>query len=144
MTTYSQREIVLLIERFEAEKLPKAEWTHEAHLVVAIWYCSKFDFNEALPLVRKNISRHNTSVGTPNTDNEGYHETITKFWLLVANDFLNLKKTGSISELCNAFIQSPYGKSSYPLEFYSTERLFSAQARHHWLEPDLKEINLFA
>lgn len=142
MTTYSQREIESLIERFEAEKLPKAEWTHEAHLVVAIWYCSKFDFNEALPLVRENITKHNTSLGTPNTDYEGYHETITKFWLLIVNDFIRLQKSGTVSRLCNDFIQSPYGKSSYPLEFYSTERLFSVEARQHWLEPDLKEISL--
>ena len=139
MHTYTQGEIESLIERFEARKLPKVEWTHEAHLVVAIWYCSKFRLDEALPLVRKNISNHNTSVGTPNTDNEGYHETITKFWLMAAMQFLKLQKTEPISELCNAFILSPYGKSSYPLEFYSAERLFSVEARHNWLEPDWRD-----
>ncbi len=53
MTHYSKQEIESLIERFEKRILPKAEWTHEAHLAVAIWYVSKYSFNEALNLVRE-------------------------------------------------------------------------------------------
>lgn len=139
-TTYSPEQIESLIERFEALKLPKVEWTHEAHLVVAIWYCSKFPFEEAVSLVRKYITRHNEAVCTPNSDTEGYHETITKFWLLIASDFLKNRDDESIEERCNAFIQADCGKSSFPLEFYSEERLFSVEARHNWMDPDLKEI----
>ncbi|MGB0175731.1 MAG: hypothetical protein ACPF9D_01105, partial [Owenweeksia sp.] len=77
--------------------LPKPEWTHEAHLVVAIWYSSLYPFEEALSLVRQNITAHNESVGTPNTDTEGYHETITRFWLMVARHFLAGCKEVSIT-----------------------------------------------
>lgn len=142
MTSYTKAEIESLIERFESRKLPKVEWTHNAHLVVAIWYCSKHPFAKALELTRQYITVHNESVGTPNTDTEGYHETITKFWLIVANHFIQTSEPASITELCNNFIQSEKASSSYPLNFYSKEKLFSVEGRHNWVEPDLREIEM--
>lgn len=140
MTSYTKAEIDSLIERFENRKLPRAEWTHEAHLVVAIWYCSKHPFEMALELTRQYITGHNESVGTPNTDTEGYHETITKFWLIAANNFILASEPVSITELCNNFLQSEMASSSYPMNFYSKEKLFSVEARHTWVEPDLNEL----
>jgi hypothetical protein len=139
--SFSDSQIESLISRFEMRQLPKTEWTHEAHLIVAIWYCSKHSLVEALDLVRANITNHNTAVGTPNSDQEGYHESITKFWLLIAKDFIKDRHIESMSDLCNAFIASPQGKSAYPLEYYSAELLFSMPARHRWIEPDLKELS---
>lgn len=141
MKNYTADEISSLIERFEKEVLPRVEWTHEAHLVVAIWYSHRYDFGKAMNLVRDYITNHNTSVGTPNTDTEGYHETITKFWLLVAQDFLKEHAFKTITEACNAFINSDKGSSQYPLDFYSEKCLFSVEARHNWLEPDLKSVS---
>jgi len=142
MKNYTKEEITSLIKRFELEKLPKVEWTHEAHLVVAIWYCSKYEFERAVDLVRGNISRHNESVGTENTDTSGYHETITKFWLLIARDFLKDKGDSSVEDNCNALINSIYGESKYPFNYYSPELLFTVKARHYWVYPDLKELKL--
>lgn len=140
MKNYTTLEINSLIARFELRTLPKVEWTHEAHLVVAIWYCSKHEFEEALALVREYISEHNEAVGTGNTDEDGYHESITKFWLLVASDFLKKQSDESIAKLCNDFINSAFGESHYPLSYYSKELLFSVKARHQWIAPDKKAI----
>jgi len=142
MKNYTQEEIHSLIERFENCILPKIEWTHEAHLVVAIWYCSNYQFEEALKLVRKNITAHNESVGTPNTDHEGYHETITKFWLLTALRFISECDKLPVSDLCNHFINSKFSSSNYPLNFYSEALLFSVNARHNWVEPDRMALSI--
>lgn len=144
MPHYTETEIHDLIQRFEVQKLPKKEWTHEAHLVVAIWYCNKHPFEEALPLVRDYITRHNTSVGTPNTDTEGYHESITRFWLHVADGFLKKNTFSTIGEACNAFIKAPLAQSNYPLTYYSPAVLFSTEARHNWVTPDLKKLDSLA
>ncbi len=141
MTHYSKEEIESLIERFEKRILPKVEWTHEAHLAIAIWYVSKYSFNEALNLVRDNITRHNESVGTPNTDYKGYHETITRFWLMVAHRFLSDKNKSDITANCNKLIVSEKGISNYPLLYYNGITLFSVKARHEWVEPDLKPFH---
>jgi len=140
MEHYTTTEIDALITRFEAQKLPRKEWTHGAHLVVAIWYNSHYETEQAINLVRTNITNHNASVGTPNTDTEGYHETITLFWMRVAKRFLQLHAFDSIAEACNALISSKWGTSNYPLEFYSTKALFSVHARHNWVDPDLKKL----
>ncbi|MBO6515286.1 MAG: GNAT family N-acetyltransferase [Bacteroidia bacterium] len=138
---YSPTEIDSLIERFEQQQLPRVEWTHEAHLVVAIWYCYHHPDAKALDLVRGFITNHNTSVGTPNTDTEGYHETITWFWLQIARKFIDKHDDFSIYELCNAFIDSKYASSKYPLEYYTEGVLFSVKARHEALMPDQKPLS---
>lgn len=138
---YSEDQISSLILRFEAQRLPKIEWTHEAHLTVAIWYSLKHDFNSSLMLVRKLIVNHNQSVGTPNSNSEGYHETITKFWLLVARDFIKGKESMPVVQLCNRFIESGFAGSNFPLEYYSPGLLFSVEARLDWVKPDLRGFN---
>ncbi len=137
---FSEAEICSLIERFEARKLPKQEWTHAAHLVVAIWYSAKYSPEEALALVRQNIRAHNQAVGTPNSDSEGYHETITRFWLMLGRSFLENGAYSSIAEACNTLILSPWGNSKYPLSCYSPEILYSVRARQQWVEPDLGKV----
>lgn len=134
---YSEREIESLIERFESKTLPKNEWTHQAHLVVAIWFCTHYEKETALNLVRNHIIKHNESVGTPNTDSEGYHETMTRFWLWVADQFLKSEEFVSVTEASNQFINSGFGAKNYPSIYYSKEVLFSLDARRGWVEPDL-------
>jgi hypothetical protein len=144
MKNYTAVEIESLIKRFEARTLPEVEWTHEAHLVVAIWYDRRHDFAIALPLVRDYISHHNESVGNQNTETEGYHESITKFWMVIASAFLKENEFNSDESACNAFINSDFGTSKFPLEFYSESRLFSVEARMNWVMPDLKELPAFS
>lgn len=141
MKNYTAKEIHSLIERFEKKELPKLEWTHEAHLVVAIWYCSYYDFAEAMNLVRLNIKSHNESVGTPNTKHEGYHESISMFWMIIAKVYLKKNIDISLELNCNHFINSKWGGSNVPLKYYSKDLLFSVKARLEWIEPDLKSIN---
>lgn len=140
MKNYTESEIYSLIERFEYGELPRIEWTHEAHLVVAIWYSRKYEAEQALNLVRTFITAHNESVGTPNTDTEGYHETITHFWLQVARGFIEKHPSTNIEEQCNAFINAEVAQSNYPLTYYSEALLFSVSARHNWVDPDLRSI----
>jgi hypothetical protein len=68
--------------------LPKAEWTHQAHLVATLYLlCERpdVDVELALPGI---IWRYNEASGTRNTDSGGYHETITRFYLRALGAFL--------------------------------------------------------
>ena len=141
---YSGQVIKSLISRFEFQSLPKSEWTHEAHLVVAIWYCWHNNYDEALDKVRLLILKYNEAVGIPNTDTEGYHESLTRFWLMNAYQFLHEHSCESIASAVNDFILSPRGARSYPLNYYTRDLLFSVEARHNWVYPDLKSMDPFA
>ena len=127
-----------LISRFEKSILPKPEWTHEAHLAVAVWFNWHYDEETALSIVRRLIIAHNESVGTPNTDSEGYHETITRFWLEVCRLFVSESNASSPIEAHLLVMKSEICSSKYPMEFYTPEHLFTVKARHEWVEPNIK------
>jgi hypothetical protein len=53
--------------------LPRAEWTHEAHLAATTYLLLRrrdIDVEAELPAL---IRRYNESVGGVNSDSEGYH-----------------------------------------------------------------------
>ena len=121
--------------------LPRAAWTHEAHLAAVITLIlehPEISLEQQLPGI---ISRFNESVGGVNDDIQGYHETITQFWIANARAHLAANPAGSLLDQVNAFILSPMGRRDAPLRYYSRERLFSVEARRHLVEPDLMRFD---
>jgi len=137
----SDAEIARLGERFLARALPKAEWTHEAHLATTTWLLLRrpdIDVDEELPDL---IRRYNESVGGVNSDSEGYHETITRVFLAGVRLFLSeADESEPLHELVNELLLSPMGRRDWPLRFYSRERLLSVEARRNFVSPDLAAL----
>lgn len=137
----SDAEIAHLGERFLALVLPKAEWTHEAHLATTSWLLMRrtdVDVDRQLPDL---IRRYNESVGGVNSDTEGYHETITRVFLHGVRLFLaEADLTEPLHELVNQLLLSPMGRRDWPLRFYSRERLLSVEARRVFVEPNLAAL----
>lgn len=143
MTDYSVRlfpddaAIRSLGERLLACALPKAEWTHEAHLAACAWLVlerPEMDLSRDLPGI---IRRYNESVGGVNDDTQGYHETITQGSLRGVRAFLNGRAADEpLVGKVNALLVSPHGRRDWLLEHYSRARLFSVAARREWVEPD--------
>jgi hypothetical protein len=131
------RDIETFVRDFEACTLPKPRWTHQAHLLVGLWYLSRHTPAEALDVVRKRIRAYNVAVGTANTDTSGYHETITRLYLKGIAAHMARHGTQSLAISLALLLKSPLARSDWPLEFYSRERLFSELARREWVEPDL-------
>ena len=72
----------LMGERLIAACLPRAEWTHAAHVAACLWLITErpdLDAARDLPGI---IRRHNDNVGTPNTDSSGFHATITQCYVV--------------------------------------------------------------
>ena len=138
---HTDAEIAHLGEGLLACTLERAEWTHEAHLGATAYLLLKrrdVDLDTEIPGI---IRRFNESVGGVNSDSEGYHETITRVFLHGVRLFLeeaDLRK--SLHDLVNELLLSAIGKRDWPLRFYSRERLFSVEARRHFVEPDLQAL----
>ena len=136
---HSDAEIERLGEGLVARTLPRPEWTHEAHLAATTYLLLRrpdIPLDEALPGI---IRSYNESVGGVNSDSEGYHETITRVFLHGIRLFLSEADTSEpLHELVNELLLSPMGRRDWPLRFYSPERLFSVEARRHFVEPDLR------
>ena len=120
--------------------LPKAEWTHDAHLRAGLWHVREYGAAPALPLLRARIMSYNESVGTANTDTSGYHETITRFYVVVIDRFLAGVDRGDDLDTLARQLIARYGDRKLPLHHYSEGRLFSVVARRSWVEPDLRPI----
>lgn len=133
-------EIRDLVAAFERCELPRAAWTHRAHLVMALWYLTHYGPDEGGERVRTGIKRFNAANGVAQTPNGGYHETITCFYLSVVARHLRDALPGtSLADLASTLVAA-WGDKNRPLEYYSRARLFSWEARTGWVEPDLKEL----
>jgi hypothetical protein len=135
-------DVVRLVARFEDGTLPKAEWTHQAHLTVALWYASRLPFEEALAVVRQGIQKINAAHGVATTPTGGYHETITRFYMMVICAYV-VEEAGAAGTDWAARVNrllARYGARDLPLRHYSKDLLMSARARFGWVEPDLQPI----
>lgn len=129
-----------IVEALIARTLPKAEWTHEAHLRAGLWHVLQHGAPAALDLLRTRISSYNESVGTLNTDTSGYHETITRFYVTVIDRFLAANDRAMPIDDLAARLLAECGDRRLPMRYYSEGRLFSVVARRSWVEPDLRSI----
>jgi hypothetical protein len=129
------------IKKFQDCNLPFHEWTHKAHLIVGLFHVLNHK-EDSLDLMRERIMKFNTSKGVINSDNSGYHETITIFWLWAIKKFLDAYHKKDFSrETIEALVNSKFAESKFPLNYYTKEHLMSVQARKNWIEPDLKKLD---
>jgi hypothetical protein len=137
----SDAEIVRIGDGLMARTLPRADWTHEAHLAATTYLLLRrpdIDVDKALPGI---IRAYNESVGGVNSDSEGYHETITRAFLRGLRLFLAEADIDEpLHELVNELLLSPMGRRDWPLRFYSPERLFSVEARREFAPPDVAAL----
>jgi hypothetical protein len=118
--------------------LPKSSWTHAAHFAAAIWLLAnhgRIFVDRELPGF---IRAYNEATGVANTDNSGYHETITQASIRAADAFLAGNPRRPLFATCNALMASPLGKPEWLLAYWSRARLFSVEARRAWVDPDLQ------
>lgn len=123
-----------------ARTLPRPEWTHEAHLATCAWLIlERPDLSPERDLPGL-IRRYNESVGGVNSDDEGYHETITQVSIVGVRAALARSEGAGLCERVNALLLAAEGRRDWPLRFYSRERLLSVEARRGWVEPDLAAL----
>jgi hypothetical protein len=127
-------EIAEFIRSFEDCSWPRARWTHHQHLVMALWYLLHHGRDEATRLIRDGIQRYNLAHG----NRTGYHETITLAWIAVIEQFLAVRGRQSPAAVLAAELLHTCGRPDFLFRYYSRDRLLSSEARHQWVEPDLR------
>jgi len=144
MPYISDTEIETLFGKFADLTLPKPEWTHSAHFAAAAWLITD-PLRNAKREMPDMIRAYNTACGVPNSDTDGYHETITLASIHLLGVFMDgLVPDTPLFEALNAVMASPLGRSNWPLTFWSEAVLFSPAARHNWTEPDLRPLEISA
>jgi hypothetical protein len=134
-------DIVHVGTRLLARTLPRADWTHEAHLAACLYLLRErpdIDVDERIADI---ISLYNESVGGVNDATQGYHETITRVYVHGVRLHLAARPEGEgLAEAVNTLLLSAIGRRDWPLRFYSRTRLLSSAARCQFLSPDLAPL----
>ena len=132
-----------LIAGFEDGTWPKARWTHAAHLALGACYILYGDAPDgASPRdrLRAGIPRYNFSQGGANTEDSGYHETLTCFWHDVIRDFiadLIRDQPAGMDRLAivRAVVTEFEPKRDLFRQYYDFDIVTSREARAKWIPP---------
>jgi hypothetical protein len=125
------------LRSFEEGTLAKSEWTHGAHVAAAASYLFDSNFERVLPLMRARIRAFNVAVGGANTATSGYHETLTRFWLLIVADSLRQHPPTSRLDAARHAVQVFGEARALHTLYYSGDVVKDSAARREWRPPDL-------
>ena len=126
-------EVRALVLAFETGSLGLAEFGHSAHLAVAMAYLADESLAAATVQMRTGLHRFLAHHG----QSGGYHETLTLFWMRLLDHLARYRHSRlPLWQRVNAVVRSHGG--SWPVQaHYSRECTGSAEARQHWVAPDL-------
>ena len=130
-----------LVEAFTSCTLPRDEWTHQAYLRVGLWHLLHYSSSESLVRLRQGIKQYNVACGIENTESQGYHETITQFYVWLIYRFVQQADCSQPIDLLASDLIHRYGDNLLPLNYYSRDQLMSKAARLGWVEPDLNPLD---
>jgi hypothetical protein len=123
-----------LIAGFGDGTWPKGQWTHATHLAVGACYI--LDGDNALDRLRTNIPRYNVRQGGRNTEDSGYHETLTCFWHNVIRDFIGALPAGlDRLAIVRAVVTEFAPKRDLFRQYYDFDVVNSREARAKWIPP---------
>jgi hypothetical protein len=138
-TSFTDAEIARIARGVIDRTLPKPEWTHAAHFACAVWMLTQPD-RDAPAEMPALIRAYNEATGVPNTETDGYHETITQASLRAARAWLAGREGENLATSLATLLASDYGRSDWLLRYWTRPVLFSPQARREWVDPDLAPL----
>jgi hypothetical protein len=124
------------VTAFEQCTLPRAEWTHLAHIRLAWLYLGRYPFDLALDRVRDGIRCYNASQGS-----DGYHETITVAFVRLIRSRMATREAGEDFDGFRSRNPELFDRRPPILErHYDPATLASAVARREFVEPDREPL----
>jgi len=128
-------------EELLACTLPKADWTHEAHIAATCWLLRDRPDVDVDAEIGGFIRRYNAAVGGVNDDTSGYHATITRSFVAGIRSYLTrAAPEATLAATVNTLLLRAEGQRDWPLRFYSRERLLAVAARRDFVAPDLAPL----
>lgn len=141
-----EAEIREVVRKFEQCEYGLTEFTHLRHVTVACWYLCTTETrtgvantldnsSEALKRMRTGLERFIAHHGK-----QGYHETITRFWIELLDSYLRKFAADTpIATKVNRTVEC-YGNKEILYSYYTRDRVISEEAKREWIEPDLQLI----
>ncbi len=128
-----------LVSAFEDGTLPSSRWTHRSHVRVACLYACRDPLSVATARMRRGLQEYNHTVGTPESLNRGYHETITQTFMRLVGAALHQNGPYiSSSAFCDTHPELLRREAIN--RFYSHDCLFTAEAKAGFVAPDRQPL----
>lgn len=124
------------VHRWETGRLTKSEWTHAAHVGTAAYYAFDLETEALFERMKAGIIQHNESVGTANTEDNGYHETLTRFWVETIGELLRGRRFSSRFEAVKHATEIFGEDRNRHRLYYSFDVVKDRRARREWIKPD--------
>jgi len=128
------------LERFIGEwergTLPKKLWTHGGHVGVAAYFAFEYPEDVLVRVMRLGIRHYNLASGGANTEDHGYHETLTRFWAGEVGKLVRDGRFGSRLEAVRAALARFGEASGHYRRFYNLDIVKDQRARREWVAPD--------
>lgn len=127
-----------LAKNFKNGTLDLELWDHYGRLRIVFISLINNGYDETINpngWLCKNWKKYKTSIGHGHL----WHYTLTKFWVNILNDLLKIKKYDNFNDLYKQNPKIQNGKLFQ--EYYSSEVLFSNEARSNWVKPNLKSFS---
>jgi hypothetical protein len=141
MLPVTKEEIAAFVAAFEAGRLPKARWTHGAHLLTGAWYVHQLGEAAATDKMRLCVRRYNEAVGGKNTDTSGYHETITVLWIKLLSKLLDESQPIGRAEFACLAVKRFETDRGILQRYYDFDLVNSVEARRHWVPPTIGSVD---
>jgi hypothetical protein len=128
-----------LLNAWTGLTLPFDQWTHRAHVRVALTLLRRHGFDEALRRMRAGVQSYNAHHHVPEAPDSGYNETTTHafFHLIAAVDaaYASAIPAPDGETFCDSH---PQLMTRHVLRlFYSPQRRMDPRAKTQFVEPDL-------
>ena len=124
------------VRRWETGRLTKAEWTHGAHVGTAAYHAFELDAEALFERMKARIIHHNECVGTANTEDNGYHETLTRFWAGTVGEFVRSGRFSTRFEAVKNATQLFGEDRDRHRLYYGFDVVRDRRARREWIKPD--------
>ena len=136
----SEQVLEEFLRLWEAGTLPRSSWTHGAHVAVAAYYAFDHPQETAFQMTKSGILHFNVCVGTANTEDSGYHETLTRFWAGVVGGFVRSGQFPSRLEAVRSAVRQFGEDRDRHRLHYSFDVVRDRRARREWIQPDRESI----
>ena len=128
----SDAEVATLVHAFETATIPPSQFTHAAHMAVALSYLDKWPLAPALARMREKLFQFTAR----NHLVDLYHETLTTFWMrLLDHVAQNHYQEVPLWRRINLIV-ARWGTAAPVQAHYSHELIKSKIARAEWVPPD--------
>ncbi|HVZ93009.1 MAG TPA: hypothetical protein VG797_00720 [Phycisphaerales bacterium] len=127
-----------LLQAVEGCTLPLDAWHHPEHIRIAWCLLRRHPFAEAMEHLRATIKRFNAHHQIPEAIDRGYHETLTRAYLVIIDS--TMRHYGPESDSRAFIARHPHLQRTLLRVFYSRERIMSLEAKQGFVEPDLAPL----